>query len=247
MSVFRAGQTGSLLPVTTEPTFVLSFELHCHSERSHDGVDSVPSLLKAAADAGLDGLVVTDHDAIEASKTAVKVAPEYDLLAIPGIEISSSDGHVLALGVDQLVPAGEPFVETVAMIHSQGGVAVVPHPYQRLRKGVLANVPEEELTVADAIEVYNSRFLTGWTNRKAQRLAERLEMPQTAGSDAHVSEMVGRAVTKINAEPTVESVLDAIRSGRTTVKGQRTPLPITVRQASGTARRRLRKKLTSSQ
>jgi len=200
-------------------------------------------MLKAANEAGLDGLVVTDHDAIEASKTAVKLAPEYDLLAIPGIEVSSSDGHVLALGVDQLVPAGEPFVETVAMIHSQGGVAVVPHPYQRLRKGVLANVPEAELSVADAIEVYNSRFLTGWTNRKAERLAERLDMAKTAGSDAHVAEMVGRAITKINAEPTRESVLDAIRSGRTAVDGQRTPLPVTIRQASGTARRRFKKKL----
>jgi len=226
---------------------VLSFELHCHSERSQDGVDSVPSLLEAAENVGLDGIVVTDHDAIEASKTAVKLAPEYDMLAIPGIEVSTSDGHVLAIGVEQLVPAGEPFVETVATIHSLGGVAVVPHPYQRLRKGVLANVPEAELSVADAIEVYNSRFLTGWTNRKAATLAERLELPQTAGSDAHVAAMVGRAVTKINAEPNRESVLDAIRAGRTTVEGQRTPLPITVRQATGTARRRIRKKLRSGQ
>lgn len=193
----------------------------------------------AAREAGLDVLAITDHDAIENSLAAVELAADYGLTAIPGIEISSADGHVLGLGTDEVVPAGHSFERTVEWIHDQGGVAIVPHPYQKLRKGVLTNVEEADLTRADAIEVCNSRFLTGRTNRKARQLAAELSMPVTAGSDAHVPSMVGKAATVIDADPNRSSVLEAIRTGRTTIDGGRTPLQITLRQAAGTARRRI--------
>ena len=143
---------------------MLSVELHAHSELSYDGRDPVELLLEQAEAVGLDGLAVTDHDGIEASLSAAAVAREYDLVGIPGMEVSSAAGHVLALGVEELVPAGLPFEETLERIHELGGIAVVPHPFQSSRHGVAAHVTSAQLAGADAIEVYNSRLFTGRSN-----------------------------------------------------------------------------------
>lgn len=219
-------------------------ELHAHSNASYDGRDSIELLLEQAAAVGLDGLAVTDHDTVEASVRAADIADDYGLLGIPGLEVTSAAGHVLALGVREQVPADRPFAETIERIHALNGIAIVPHPFQSSRHGVAANITEDELALADAIEVYNSRLLTGRANRRAERFAREHSLPMTAGSDAHISEMVGQAPTQIDADDrSVPALLDAIRDGRTSFEGKRTPWHISVRQALGGVRRRVRNRL----
>ena len=225
---------------------MLSVELHCHSEYSYDGRDPVEMLLEQGAAVGLDAIAVTDHDEIAGSLRAVELAPEYDLIGVPGMEVSTDDGHVLAMGVEELVPAGLSFSETVDRIHDLGGIAIVPHPFQESRHGVLANVSRSELATADAIEVYNSRLITGRSNRQAKVFAEKRGLPKTAGSDAHVAEMVGQAVTSVGAtERSARAILEAIERGDTTVEGKRTPWYISFRQAAGGAKRRVKGRLSS--
>ena len=225
---------------------MLSAELHCHSSLSYDGRDPVELLLKQADAVGLDALAVTDHDEIAASLDAAERAAEYGLVGIPGMEVSTAAGHVLALGVEERVPEDLSYGESLDRIRELGGIAVVPHPFQESRHGVLANVSKDALAEADAIEVYNSRLLTGRANRQAERFARERDVPMTAGSDAHISEMVGQAVTRIGAEErSVDAILDAIREGRTTVEGKRTPWHISFRQAAGGAKRRVKNGLFS--
>lgn len=224
---------------------MLSVELHCHSAASYDGRDSVELLLEQAAAVGLDAIAVSDHDEISASQRAVDLAPEYDLLGIPGMEVSSADGHVLAIGSATKIPSGLPFHKTVDRIREDGGLAIVPHPFQESRSGVLANISKDELATADAIEVYNSRLLTGRSNWQARRFAVSRNMPMTAGSDAHICEMVGQAVTKVDpAETTVNGILEEIEEGRTVIEGKRTPWRISFKQAAGGMRRRLTNHVT---
>ena len=223
---------------------MLRVELHTHTKLSHDGRDPVDLLLGQAAGVGLDALAVTDHDAIEASLEMVEKAPEYDLIGIPGTEVTSAAGHVLGLGVTERIEQGLPYAETLDRIRDAGGIAVIPHPFQKSRSGVGAKVSRAELASADAIEVYNSRLLTGRGNRRAREFALEHGLPMTAGSDAHISEMVGQAVTRIDAEErTMESIIEAIRDGRTEVEGKRTPWRISFRQAAGGARRRVRARM----
>ena len=225
---------------------MLSIDLHTHSEASFDGRDSVELILQQAAAVGLDAVAITDHDEIWASREAVERAPEYDLVAIPGMEVSSAAGHVLSLGTDREIPPNLSFAETVSRIRDAGGLAVVPHPYQETRSGVLKNVAKDALEIADAIEVYNSRLLTGRANRQARQFATERDLPMTAGSDAHVCEMVGQAVTEVAPdEHSVEGILTEIREGRTRVKGTRTPWRISFRQAAGGAKRRVKHRLAS--
>ena len=224
---------------------MLSAELHVHSSLSHDGRDPVDLILEQAEAVGLDALAITDHDQIDASLEMVKLAEAYDIIGIPGVEVSTAAGHVIALGVTELVDPGQSFEETVEAIHELGGIAVVPHPFQASRSGVLTKIDQSVVIEhADAIEVYNSRLLTGRANRKAERFADRHGLPKTAGSDAHVCEMVGQAVTYIDAaEPTVEAIIEAIAEGRTEIEGKRTPWRISFRQAGGGVRRRVRRRL----
>ncbi|MFB6270771.1 MAG: PHP domain-containing protein, partial [Halobacterium sp.] len=172
------------------------------------------------------------------------LADDYGLIGIPGMEVTSADGHVLAIGVREAVPSGLSFAETLDEIRSRGGLAIVPHPFQSSRSGVAPNITQEALASADAIEVYNSRLLTGRANRKAERFAATHDLPMTAGSDAHIAEMVGQAVTRVGAEErTLQGILDAIRAGRTSVEGKRTPWHISFRQAAGGAKRRVKNRL----
>ncbi|WP_436901784.1 PHP domain-containing protein [Halovenus halobia] len=222
---------------------MLAVELHTHSVHSYDGQNTVEELLEAARAADLDGLAITDHNEFAPSRRAADRAEEYGLVGIAGMEISTAAGDLLGLGIDRRIECGLGFRETVARVHEAGGIAVVPHPFQELRKGVLGAIPREEITAADAIEVYNSRLLTGRANRQADQLAEAYGMSKTAGSDAHIAEMVGQARTLVKTdERTSESILDAIRDGRTTVQGRRTPYRITLRQAAGSATRQARKR-----
>nr|WP_235019683.1 PHP domain-containing protein [Natrialba sp. INN-245] len=219
----------------------MSIELHVHSELSYDGRDPVDLILEQAKGVGLDAIAITDHDEIEASLEAAERAPEYGLVGIPGMEISSKAGHVLGLGLEEEVPPGLSFESTLAAIHAQDGLAVIPHPFQESRHGVIARISRDELAEGDAIEVYNSRLLTGRANRQAERFARSRGLPMTAGSDAHISEMVGQAVTRVDAdERSVDAILAAVRDGRTSVEGKRTPWHISVRQAAGGAKRRFR-------
>ncbi|MBX0324647.1 PHP domain-containing protein [Halomicroarcula sp. F13] len=225
---------------------MLSVELHTHSALSHDGRDPVELLLAQAEAVGLDALAVTDHDELDASLEAAELAPEYGLVGIPGMEVTCAAGHVLALGIESPIPAGLSFAETLDRIRDQGGLAVVPHPFQESRHGVLEHISKDELATADAIEVYNSRLLTGRSNRQAERFARRRGLPMTAGSDAHIAEMVGQAVTKVDTDDrSVDAILDAVAKGRTTVEGERTPWRISFRQAAGGAKRRVKSRLGS--
>ncbi|WP_435160525.1 PHP domain-containing protein [Halorubrum sp. SY-15] len=218
---------------------MLSVELHAHSALSHDGRDPVDLLLEQAAAVGLDALAVTDHDEIDASIEAAERAADYGLVGIVGMEVTTAAGHVLAFGIDDLIPSGLDFRETLDRIHADDGIAVVPHPFQKTRHGVAAHVSEEALASADAIEAYNSRLFTGRANRRAERFALRNGLPTTAGSDAHISEMVGQAVTEVDVdERDASAILRAVADGRTSVVGRRTPWRVSLRQFAGGAKRR---------
>ncbi len=201
----------------------LRFDPHVHTNASYDGRGSVEGVLDAAVEAGLDAVAITDHDTTVAAREAVSLPGTRDLTVVPGVEISTRDGHVLALGVRDRPPVGDPIAETVAWIRDRGGVAVIPHPFQRSRHGVRKrDVPD-----ADAIEVFNAWAMTGIQNRRARRYADRYDYPTVGGSDAHDPSMVGRGYTAVDVEggtdPPVEAILDAVAAGRTRAVGQRAP------------------------
>jgi len=215
-------------------------ELHVHSEYSYDGRDPVELIVAQAAAVGIDALAITDHDDFRAAAELQRLAPSAGIVPIAGMEVTSAAGHVLALGIDAPIAAGQSFAATLEAIAAAGGISVIPHPFQRSRHGVAAQVGPASMAAADAVEVYNSRLLTGRSNRRAARFARRAGLAQTAGSDAHIAEMVGQAVTVVDAPAgDAASILTAVAAGATRVEGSRTPWRISLRQFGGGVRRRI--------
>jgi predicted metal-dependent phosphoesterase TrpH len=195
----------------------MKFDLHIHSNYS-DGHANVKEIVQAAKRRGLDGIAITDHDTMKGIPAAKKYIKEkkLDLLLIPGIEVNTSEGHLLILGVDRPPQKKRSPEETIEEAHDLGGIANVPHPYHPFRHA-LGRIPD-----ADAVEVYNSKHLFGLANGRAKLEASRRGMTMVAGSDSHFAETVGLGVTEIEAED-VDSVLEAIRLGQTRILGKRTP------------------------
>jgi predicted metal-dependent phosphoesterase TrpH len=195
----------------------MKFDLHIHSNYS-DGHADVKEIVQAAKRRGLDGIAITDHDTMKGIPAAKKYIKEkkLDLLLIPGIEVNTSEGHLLILGVDKPPQKKRSPEETIEEAHDLGGIANVPHPYHPFRHA-LGRIPD-----ADAVEVYNSKHLFGLANGRAKLEASRRGMTMVAGSDSHFAETVGLGVTEIEAED-VDSVLEAIRLGQTRILGKRTP------------------------
>ncbi len=129
---------GRVVPITVSLT--LHIDPHVHSEASYDATDPVELILEQAAEIGLDAVVITDHDTIEESLRAAELAPLYGLVGIPGVEVSTAEGHLLAIGVEEMPPKRRSYGETIEWVHDRGGVAIVPHPFQRSRHGVRKRV-----------------------------------------------------------------------------------------------------------
>lgn len=198
---------------------------HVHSEDSYDGKEPVELILEHAADIGLDGVIITDHDEIDESLRAAEMASEYGLVGVPGVEVSTSHGHLLALGVEEKPPKRQPFTDTVERVRELGGAAVVPHPFQVTRHGV----KKKRITDCDGVEVYNSWLFTGYRNRRARAFAYQHGYPRLGGSDAHSITTLGRAYTEVDVDGehggvTSDNVISAIKKGDTSIHGRRVPI-----------------------
>jgi predicted metal-dependent phosphoesterase TrpH len=197
---------------------LLRLDLHVHTSHSVDGMFPVREIVESARRKGLDGIAITDHNTMAGVREATGLSGR-GFMVIPGMEVSSRGAHVVALGIRREIPRGLPVGETVDLIRREGGVAIAAHPFVPGKNP--GAIREARF---DAMEVLNSRafFLS---NPLSRRYAERNHITMVAGSDAHHADDVGTAYTCVDCRPTVDAVLEEIRSGRTSVGGRALPLP----------------------
>jgi len=180
----------------------MRYELHCHSTYS-DGTATPQEIVSYAKRMGLAGIAVTDHDAIAGSLAALEYATD-SFRVVPAVEVSSTDGHILALGVRELVEKDMPARKTVDAIHALGGMAIAAHPYDRWRTGVgdlILKLP------FDAVEVCNGHT---FGNRKDPvRACLEGGLPMVGGSDAHTPNEIG--LVTVEFEGTLESAVKSRR------------------------------------
>jgi len=200
-------------------------DLHVHTTYSSDSLITPKDLVYYSKKQGLDAVAVTDHDKLEG---ALKIAKETDFLVIPGMEVSSSEGHIVALNVSELIPRGLSAAESVELIHKAGGVAIACHPHVLFKGCLKGNVCE----AFDAIEIINARaFPFKRSVKKATQTAERLHLSQVAGTDAHYGPQIGYSYTLIEtSKPSVDAIMEAIVQGRCQPRGRAVPMTLNIMQ-----------------
>ena len=212
----------------------LKIDLHVHTCYSNDGTTTPKQLITYSRKKGLDGVAITDHDTIQG---ALELANNREIIIIPGIEIDTLQGHVLALNVIEPIPLNLTLLETIEKIHELGGIAVAAHPSVML-KGLRTRMWRD--LNFDAVEVINSAafpfFLSTYLNRK---MAVNLNLPQTGGSDAHCALEIGFAYTLIDADPEIDEITEAIRRGATVPFGKAVPWGIRFEKEVLSLKRRL--------
>ena len=183
-----------------------NIDLHAHTWHSKDCPVSPERMVRAAQRRGLDGIAITNHGQFAGHAAAQEAGgPEFHV--IPGEEVYSSAGEIIGLFLHEEVPNGVPPTETCEAIRAQGGLVVVPHPYDRFRKGAIGEAMLERLVGAglvDAIEVFNGRMMAPADNRAARRFAMAHGLPMTVGSDGHSTWEYGGSYVAI--EPFDDSV-----------------------------------------
>ena len=144
-----------------------------------------------------------------------------DIFVIPSIEISSLEGHIIGYGCEENIKRDLSAEETIDLIHDQGGLAIIPHPYCFYRHGLLCKKDYKDLKI-DAIETKNARFIIGYCNNKAKKLSNKEKLPGLGASDAHYYKFVGDCYSEIDCEKDIDSVLKAIKKSKVEALGKGT-------------------------
>jgi predicted metal-dependent phosphoesterase TrpH len=188
---------------------LIQADLHIHTVYSSDSMIQPKSLVDMlAAHSFIKVAAVTDHDSVRGFKATVELASAYhDILIIPGVEITTTEGDILVLGTEELPP--KPWTPEVVVDYAKSidAVSIVAHPFREYGMGELARKYR-----VDAIEVLNGNSSVA-ANNEAKAFAKSLGLPGTAGSDAHQVSELFMVNAKIEANLNVDSVLKAIKKG----------------------------------
>lgn len=182
-------------------------DLHIHTNHS-DGKPTVEEVLDYVEnETDLDVIAITDHDTMDGYFEAVELMKKkkYRFELIPGEEVTSKEGHILALFIRKPIPAGLTVKTTLKKIKEQNGVRIAPHPFQHVRVkspdyatmdgiGLVAMLKNAKLL--NGIETINATPTLGEENLRATFVNRTLLFKaETGSSDAHIKEAIGRAYT----------------------------------------------------
>lgn len=186
----------------------LRVEFHCHTIYSKDCLLSIEQLLSTCRQKGVDRVVITDHNIAKGAFLAREIDPQ---MVIPGEEILTQKGELLAAYIKEEIPHGLPPMETIARLRDQGAFISVAHPFDSMRKGHW-HLPDllEIAPLVDAIEVFNARCMSRDFNLQAEKFAQDNDLTGTVGSDAHSVMEIGRAVMLLPDFSDAESLKTAL-------------------------------------
>ena len=180
-------------------------DLHTHSFFSGDGVSSPEENIASAKAKGLHGFALTDHNTddgvtylLEKGLMREDGMPVDNFLIIPGVEVTTAEGHLLCIGASLPYLKGRAAQEVCDLIHERGGIAIPPHPYDLFRAGIRFSTLEK--LPIDALEVFNAATTLRRYNTYAFKYAQLRSLPMTAASDAHHHAAIGTAYTILNTE-----------------------------------------------
>ena len=214
---------------------------HCHTTAS-DGMADPAELVAGALELGLDLIAVTDHDTMAAAEEVARLGRDAGLQVVKGQEITTrwpAQTHLLGLFLSEPVKGGMTLQDSVAAVHAQGGLAVIPHPFMptyfaSCQPGMLARLIEAESL--DGIELEHTAPTTGARRRALADFynAHREGLGAALGaSDSHFGRHdLGAVVTEFEGR-TAEDFRRALLERRTrprVCRPRRVPAALAARQ-----------------
>jgi len=190
---------------------MIKVDMHVHTFYSKDGLLSPDEIVVNCQQKGLGALAITDHNTVAGALAVREIAP---FPVIVGQEVSTLQGEVVGLFIERDIPRDLSPREAIALIKEQGGLAGVPHPFDKLRREALGErVLGEIADELDFIEGFNSRVTLPGDIRRAQEFAHSRGLPCTAGSDAHSVYELGRAYMEMSSFHGKEEFLESLADG----------------------------------
>lgn len=205
-------------------------DLHMHTDHS-DGMASVSAVLEYVEHrTNLDVIAITDHDTLDGSFAARELAAgrDYSFEVVMGNEITTLSGHLLALFIEKPVKSLQPLNRTIAAVHDQGGLCIVPHPMSWLTRSIGRRALDRVMSNSaggrfDGIETYNPTLAGRVVSGKVRSLNKsQYHLAETGGSDAHFLPAVGSGYT-IFPGSGAEGLLRALQEKTTVAGGFREP------------------------
>ncbi|MFX0172227.1 MAG: PHP domain-containing protein [Candidatus Hodarchaeota archaeon] len=199
-------------------------DLHCHTKYSKCSNLEPNHILQECQKKNIQGVMICDHDTMKGVKAFKEILVgernNTEFIIIPGVEILTDQGEILGAFLEEL-PSTSIFPDVADEIRERGGLVVIPHPYDRIRRKAF-KLNENNIKFIDAIEIFNSRCIMPNGNRKALEFAEKYSMLKTAGSDAHFAFEVGRAGVSFNGT-TTEELRKQLEANETNYYGKSSP------------------------
>jgi predicted metal-dependent phosphoesterase TrpH len=187
-------------------------DLHTHTMYSYDSSLPLEVAIAGWLEAGITCVAVTDHNTIAAARVLQEQAP---LRIIVGEEIKTCEGEVIGLFLKEEIPPYLTPEATIERIHAQGGLVMVPHPFDRLRGSRLsATALLRVVERLDMLEVFNSRTTFPSDNRRAEAFARHHGLHMVVGSDSHTASELGRSYVEMPDFQTPQEFLTSLRAGR---------------------------------
>ncbi len=202
-------------------------DLHTHTtEGSLDSWLTPEELVARAKEAGLDGVCITEHDWFSDEDALAELGHEHGLVVLPGIEVSTEEGHILVFGLKRYVFGMHRADFLRRVVNEAGGFMVLAHPYKR-------NLTEDDLNgdtavglaldrtlakpvtrLVDAVETQNGRGSPP-QNTFSSHLCQRLKLKGTGGSDAHAVKDIGASATRFQRSiSNLDELIVELKAGR---------------------------------
>lgn len=188
-----------------------TIDLHTHSTASPDGGLTLNDYRKMLADHHLDYIAITDHNTIG---FALAAQAELGRQIIVGEEITTTEGELIGLFLQSVVPAGLSLAETAGRIRAQGGLVYVPHPFETVRSGVRLAALDGIAALVDIIEIHNGRAIFQRRGSAARDWARRHQVAGAASSDAHGRHGWGNTYSIIDRTPAADTLPAVLQAAR---------------------------------
>ena len=186
----------------------LRADLHVHTCFSHDSTAPLQSIVNRCIKTGINCLAITDHNTAEG---ALLLKDESPIHIIIGEEVKSSEGDIIGLFLKETIPQDLTPQQTVREIKSQGGLVMVPHPFDRVRPSALGLEAFHSIAHdVDIVETFNARNFFNADDAQADEIARKFRIVPAAASDGHASVELGRTYNLI--PPSINTPQDFLRS-----------------------------------